>query len=142
MMIARLLAASARRRIWILAAALLLLAAGTVAARHLARDAIPDLSDPQIVLVAEWMGHPAPQVAQAVTVPLQRALAGVTGARTVRGTSMAGMAYLDVVFDSTSQLARGRQQIAGAVAAMASQLPAGARINVGARGEGGGGGVK
>jgi len=131
MMIARLLAASARRRIWILAAALLLLAAGTVAARHLARDAIPDLSDPQIVLVAEWMGHPAPQVAQAVTVPLQRALAGVTGARTVRGTSMAGMAYLDVVFDSTSQLARGRQQIAGAVAAMASQLPAGARINVG-----------
>ena len=41
--------------------------AGELARRSLSRDAIPDLSDPQIVLVADWMGHPATEVASDVT---------------------------------------------------------------------------
>ncbi len=78
---------------------------GLVARRSLARDVIPDLSDPQVVLVADWMGHPATEVATRVTEVMTGALAGVPGSTAVRGTSMSGMAYVDVVFDSVSALA-------------------------------------
>ena len=52
------------RRPWLVIGATALIAAGSYAAqRSLARDAIPDLSDPRIGVVAEWMGHPATDVA-------------------------------------------------------------------------------
>ena len=57
-MIARVVAACARRPYVVLAAAALTAAGGYGRNARLARDAIPDLSDPQLVLVAEWMGHP------------------------------------------------------------------------------------
>jgi len=73
------------RRHWIvIAAALVLASAGELARRSLARDAIPDLSDPQIALVADWMGHPATAVARDVTRVLTEALAGLPGATAVR----------------------------------------------------------
>jgi Cu/Ag efflux pump CusA len=62
-MIARLVAWCTRRHRIVMAAALVLAMAGELARRSLSRDAIPDLSDPQIVLVADWMGHPAAEVA-------------------------------------------------------------------------------
>ena len=58
-MITRIVAACARRPYVVLAAAALTAAAGYASQRGLARDAIPDLSNPQLVLVAEWMGHSA-----------------------------------------------------------------------------------
>jgi Cu(I)/Ag(I) efflux system membrane protein CusA/SilA len=129
--IERVLASSARHRRAVLAAALLVVAGGVVASLRLSRDAIPDLSDPQIVLVAEWMDHPAPEVASAVTSVLQSALADVPGAAAVRGSSMAGMAYVDVVFESSSRLAAGRQAIVDRVDRARPALPRDVRVNVG-----------
>ena len=75
-MIARLVSWSARHHWIVIVAALALAIGGDLARRGLARDVIPDLADPQIALVADWMGHPAPEVAAAVTRPLTEALAG------------------------------------------------------------------
>ena len=88
-MITRIVAACARRPYVVLAAAALTAAAGYASQRGLARDAIPDLSDPQLVLVAEWMGHSAPEVASQVTQVITGALQGLPGAKAVRGSSMA-----------------------------------------------------
>ena len=97
----------------------------------LARDAIPDLSDPQLVLVAEWMGHSAPEVAAQVTEVLTGALEGVPGSTTVRGSSMADMAYVDVVFKSDAALPAGRAEIVRRVDALRRRLPAAVHIQVG-----------
>src|SRR5690242_13424307 len=71
------------RHPWIvLFIALVAAAGGELARRSLSRDVIPDLSDPQVVLVADWMGHPAPEVASEVTQVLTRGLDGVPGVTT------------------------------------------------------------
>ena len=89
-MIARVVAWSARHHRVVILAALLAALGGELARRRLPRDVIPDVSDAQIVLVAEWMGHPAAEVAAEVTTRLTRALDAVPGATAVRGSSMAG----------------------------------------------------
>lgn len=130
-MTARIVAWSTRHHWIVIATALVLAMAGELARRSLPRDAIPDLSDPQIVLVAEWMGHPPPEVASRVTRVLADALEGIPGATAVRGSSMAGMAYLDVVFDSSRNLERGRETIVQRTAEVRAKLPDNVRVQVG-----------
>jgi len=117
---------------WIVVATALVVAlAGELARRALPRDAIPDLSDPQIVLVAEWMGHPSPEVDARVTRVLAQALAGTPGSTAVRGSSMSGMAYLVVVFESTRCLEPGRQAILQRARDARPKLPDTVRLQVG-----------
>jgi Cu(I)/Ag(I) efflux system membrane protein CusA/SilA len=130
-MITRLVAACARRPYVVLAVAAVTAVAGYASQRSLARDAIPDLSDPQLVLIAEWMGHSAPEVAAGVTEVLTGALEGVPGSTAVRGSSMAGMAYVDVVFQSEGGLSEGRAESARRVAAVRPRLPAAVHVRLG-----------
>ena len=124
---------SSRHRRAILGAAVAVALLGAFARRALRRDAIPDLSDAQIVLVADWMGHAAPEVAERITNVLTAALDGVAGATAVRGASMSGMSYVDVVFDAADRLADGRAEIVRRVDAARARraLPATARVQVG-----------
>jgi Cu(I)/Ag(I) efflux system membrane protein CusA/SilA len=120
------------RHAWIvIAAAVVLAATGELARRRLSRDAVPDLSDPQIGLIADWMGHPATEVATRVSQVLTDALGSVPGSTAIRGSSMAGMAYVDVIFGSSKGLERHRQEILDRVAACREKLPANVRITVG-----------
>ena len=130
-MIARAVAWSTRHHRIVIAAALALAVAGAFARTAISRDVLPELADPQIVLVADWMGHPAPEVASAVTRVLMTALSDVPGAVAVRGTSMSGMAYLDVVFASSAAAERGREAIVERVARARSRLPRRVRVQVG-----------
>jgi Cu/Ag efflux pump CusA len=98
--IARVVAWSTRHHWIVIALALVAAFLGELGRRALSRDVIPDLSDPQIVLVADWMGHPATEVAMEVTAVLTKALEGVPGTTAVRGSSMSDMGYVDVVFGS------------------------------------------
>src|SRR3954468_16354095 len=118
-MTARIVAWCTRHPLLVLALALALGAGGEVARRSLSRGVIPDLSDPQIVLVADWMGHPAPEVAHQVTEVLTRALDGLPGETAVRGSTMSGMAYVDVVFGAAADLAAARRQIVERLARVA-----------------------
>ena len=83
-MIGQVVAWSTRRPWLVLVAALFLAAGGELARRRLRRDAIPDLSSPQIVLVADWMGHPATEVAAEVTQILTSGLEGIPGSTAIR----------------------------------------------------------
>jgi Cu(I)/Ag(I) efflux system membrane protein CusA/SilA len=130
-MITRIVTACARRPYVVLAAAALTAAAGYASQRSLARDAIPDLSNPQLVLVAEWMGHSAPEVAAQVTEVLTGGLEGVPGSTAVRGSSMADMSYVDVEFKSEGALPAGRAEIVRRIDALRSRLPAAVHIQVG-----------
>ncbi len=130
-MITRAVAWSGRHPAIILSAALCVATASYLAERSLERDVIPDLSNPQIGLVAEWMGHPATEVATDVTRVLTHAFEGVSGSTAIRGASMAGMAYVDVVFGSESALHGGRTEILARVAKLRPQLPAYVRVRVG-----------
>jgi Cu(I)/Ag(I) efflux system membrane protein CusA/SilA len=129
--IARVVAWCTRHHWLVIAAALVLALAGELSRRSLSRDAIPDLSDPQIALVADWMGHPAVEVAGRVTKVLSDALAGIPGATAVRGSSMSGMAYIVVVFKSSRNLELGRQAILERAGNVRPRLPQNVRLQVG-----------
>ena len=130
-MIAGVVAWCTRHHWIVIATALVLAATGELARRSLSRDAIPDLSDPQIVLVVDWMGHPATAVARDVTKVLTDALEGVPGSTAVRGSSMSGMAYVVVVFESVRNLERGRQAILERAENARARLPQNVRVQVG-----------
>jgi Cu(I)/Ag(I) efflux system membrane protein CusA/SilA len=131
LVISRIIAGCARHP-WLVIGATALIAAGSYTAqRSLARDAIPDLSDPRIGVIAEWMGHPATDVADQVTRVLTAGLDHVPGATAVRGQSMSDMAYVDVVFGSEAALAAGRAEIVRRMADLRARLPGGAVFTVG-----------
>ena len=120
------------RHSWIvIACAIAFALAGELSRRRLSRDAVPDLSDPQIGIVADWMGHPATEVATRVSQVLTDALRSVPGSTAIRGSSMSGMAYVDVLFGSSAGLEDHRQEILQRIADCREKLPANVRIQVG-----------
>jgi Cu(I)/Ag(I) efflux system membrane protein CusA/SilA len=120
------------RHTWfVLIGALALGIAGEISRRTLSRDAVPDLSDPQIGLVADWMGHPSTEVATRVSQVLTDALSSVPGSTAIRGSSMSGLAYVDVIFGSSTGLEAHRQEIIQRVAACRGSLPPNVRVQVG-----------
>ena len=125
-MIGRLVSWCARHPWPVIVAACLAAIGGDLARRGLARDVIPDLSDPQIGLVADWMGHPAPEVAAKVTTVLTRALDGLPRVKAVRGSTMAGMAYVDIVFETAAGLEAVHQEIVAR-----ASLPPNVRLQIG-----------
>ncbi len=130
-MIARVVDWCARNPWTVIGIAAMAALTGVLCQRHLSRDAVPDVSDPQIVLFGDWMGHPAPEVASQVTQVLTDALQDIPGVTTVRGASMSGMAYVDVVFSSASRLEAGRQAIADRVGRLRARLPENLRLQIG-----------
>jgi Cu(I)/Ag(I) efflux system membrane protein CusA/SilA len=129
--ISRLVAWCTHHSMIVIAVAFVVAAGGEWARRSLSRDAVPDLSDPQVGLVVDWMGHPATEVATRVTQVLTESFKSIPGSTAVRGSSMAGMAYVDVVFGSSDSLEPGRQEIFERVANLRYRLPRNIRIQIG-----------
>ena len=130
-MIQRWVAWCSRHSRLVIVLALALAIWGEHARRRLARDAVPDLSDPQVGLVVEWMGHPASEVATRVTRVLTDALRSVPGVKSVRGASMSGMAYVDVLFASLKNLEPGRLEILHRLDGLKSKMPSTIRVELG-----------
>lgn len=130
-MIGRLVAWSARCHWVVIVSALILATAGNFARRALSGDVIPDLSDPQIAVVAEWPGHSAPDVANVVTHALTAELDGLPGCKAIRGTSMSGMAYLDIIFEPSADLDSARRGVLERISKASIALPAEVHPRVG-----------
>jgi Cu(I)/Ag(I) efflux system membrane protein CusA/SilA len=130
-MIAKIVAWCARHYLIVVVATLLLALGGDLARRRLTGDVIPDLADPQIGIVADWMGHPAPAVAASVTQVITDALADVPGAKAIRGLSMSRMAYVNVVFESTDGIDEARKAIVERLTAIRQTLPSAVRLYIG-----------
>lgn len=126
-MIAALIRWSIGNRVLVLIAAALLAVWGLLALRATPLDAIPDLSDTQVIIRTSFPGQ-APQVVEdQVTYPLTTTMLSVPGARTVRGYSMFGDSFVYVIFDDRTDLYWARSRVLESLNQLAGRLPANAR---------------
>src|SRR5262245_6850375 len=117
-----------RIAVWLLVAAGVVLSA--YAARTTALDAIPDISDPQIVVYAKWPR--SPQLLESeVTEPLIQALAGSPDIQSIRGTSHMGYSFIYVILDKSARRDRVQQMVLYRVNAIRPQLPPDAVVTLG-----------
>jgi Cu(I)/Ag(I) efflux system membrane protein CusA/SilA len=129
-MIARLIAWSARNLLLVLFGAGFAAAAGIYAVVHLPLDAIPDLSDTQVIVCTEYPG-PAPQVIEdQVTYPLTTAMLTVPKSKVVRGFSFFGVSFVYVIFED-APTSTGRARVLEFLNAAASRIPAGVTPTIG-----------
>ena len=130
-MIPRLILWSLHNRALVLVAALLIALWGVQAARNIPLDAIPDLSDVQVIVKTQYPGR-APQVVEdQVTYPLSTALLSVPGSTAVRGFSMFGESYAYVIFADGTDPYWARSRVLEALSQLAGRLPAGVSPTLG-----------
>ncbi len=125
-MIAAILELCARRRVLVLLAGLALGLGGVAAMRNVQLDAIPDLSDAQVIVFTEWMGRSPTLVEDQVTYPLVTALLGAPRVEEVRGQSMFGMSFVYVVFEEGTDVYWARSRVLEYLSAAGQRLPDGA----------------
>jgi copper/silver efflux system protein len=124
-MIARIIAWSARNLVLVFFAAGLAAAAGVYAVRTLPLDAIPDLSDVQVIVFTDYPGQ-APQVVEdQVTYPLTTAMLTVPRSKVVRGFSFFGVSFVYVIFEDGVDPYWARSRVLEYLNAAASRLPEG-----------------
>ncbi|UJF20373.1 CusA/CzcA family heavy metal efflux RND transporter (plasmid) [Vibrio sp. SS-MA-C1-2] len=112
-------------------ATLFLLAAGYFSVRNIAVDAIPDLSEVQVIVKTSYPGQ-APQVVEdQVTYPLTTAMLSVPKAKTVRGFSFFGDSYVYIIFDEGTDMYWARSRVLEYLSQVASKLPASATPQLG-----------
>ena len=114
-----------------LAATLGLAVAGIWAWRHVPVDAIPDLSDNQVIVWAEWPGKSPQDMDQQVTARLARELQGLPGVQTVRGMSLYGASYVYVIFEERRDLYDSRTRVLERLSQVQGILPAGVTPRLG-----------
>lgn len=130
-MIERIIAWCATHR-WSVLGAVFLLAAWAVASiQKTPLDALPDLSDPQVIVFAEWMGRGPDLVEEQVTYPLVRALQSTPGVRTVRGYSMFGMSFIYVIFKDKTDIYWARTRVGEQIDRARGNLPADMALQLG-----------
>lgn len=130
-MIAALIRASVRARFLVLLAALGLLAAGVWAVRATPVDALPDLSDVQVIIRTNYPGQ-APQIVEnQVTYPLTTTMLSVPGAKTVRGYSFFGDSFVYVLFEDGTDLYWARSRVLEYLNQVQGRLPASAKPALG-----------
>jgi len=130
-MIAFVIRWSLRNRLLVLLASLLLAGWGIWALQKAPLDALPDLSDVQVIVRATYPGK-APQVIEdQVTYPLTTTLLSVPGAKTVRGFSMFGDAYVYVLFEDGTDLYWARSRVLEALSQVQSLLPPQVKVALG-----------
>jgi len=129
--IAAIIRASVRGRNLVLAAALVLTAIGVAAVRTTPVDALPDLSDVQVIIRTSWPGQ-APQIIEnQVTYPITSTMLSVPGARVVRGYSFTGDSFVYVLFDDGTDLYWARSRVLEYLSQVQSRLPEGATASLG-----------
>src|SRR3954451_14591738 len=130
-MIARLIAWSARNLVLILIGTAFAVVAGLYALRTLPLDAIPDLSDVQVIVYTEYPGQ-APQVVEdQVTYPLTTAMLTVPKSKVVRGFSFFGVSFVYVIFEDGTDLYWARSRVLEYLSSAARRLPAGVAPSLG-----------
>jgi Cu(I)/Ag(I) efflux system membrane protein CusA/SilA len=122
---------SARNLMLVLLGAAFLAGAGIYAVRNVPLDAIPDLSDTQVIVFTEYPGQ-APQVIEdQVTFPLSTALLSVPKARVVRGFSFFGVSFVYVIFEDGTDIYWARSRVLEYLSAAQRELPNGVVATLG-----------
>ncbi|GAA6168545.1 efflux RND transporter permease subunit [Sessilibacter corallicola] len=122
-MIANVIAWSVKNRVLVLLLSVIIAMLGVYSIKNTPIDAIPDLSDVQVIVKTSYPGQ-APQVVQdQVTYPLTTAMLSVPGAKTVRGFSFFGDSYVYIIFDDKTDLYWARSRVLEYLNQVSSQLP-------------------
>ena len=124
-MIDRLIDASLRQRFIVLCGTLMLVALGIQAVYRTPVDAIPDLSENQVTVFADWAGRGAQEVEDQITYPLSANLQGLAGVRSVRATSMTGFSLITVLFEDAIDNYFARTRVLERLNQITGSLPAG-----------------
>ncbi|PKO64782.1 MAG: CusA/CzcA family heavy metal efflux RND transporter [Betaproteobacteria bacterium HGW-Betaproteobacteria-16] len=130
-MIARLIHWSIANRFLVLIATVLLAAWGVVSVLRTPLDALPDLSDTQVIIRTTWAGQAPQLVENQVTYPLTTTMLSVPGARVVRGYSFFGDSYVYVLFKDGTDLYWARSRVLEYLNQVQSRLPPGASSALG-----------
>jgi Cu(I)/Ag(I) efflux system membrane protein CusA/SilA len=124
-MIGRLIAWSARNLVLIFIGTAFMVAAGVYAVKTLPLDALPDLSDVQVIVYTEFPGQ-APQVVEdQVTYPLASSMLTVPRSKVVRGFSFFGVSFVYIIFEDGTDLYWARSRVLEYLSAAGSKLPTG-----------------
>ncbi|MCP3736286.1 efflux RND transporter permease subunit [Sphingomonas sp. RP10(2022)] len=130
-MIAAIIRWSVANRFLVVLAAVALAIAGVFAMRATPVDALPDLSDTQVIIRTSWPGQ-APQIVEnQVTYPLTTTMLSVPGAKTVRGYSFFGDSYVYVLFEDGTDLYWARSRVLEYLSQVQGRLPQGAQAALG-----------
>ena len=130
-MIARLIRWSIANRFLVLLASIALAVGGVVSMRATPVDALPDLSDVQVIVRTTWPGQ-APQIVEdQVTYPLATTMLSVPGAKVVRGYSFFGDSFVYILFDDATDLYWARSRVLEYLNQVQARLPEGARPALG-----------
>jgi Cu(I)/Ag(I) efflux system membrane protein CusA/SilA len=130
-MIAALIRWSVRNRFFVLIGAIVLLTAGIVALRSTPVDALPDLSDVQVIIRTSYPGQAPRLVEDQVTYPLTSTMLSVPGAKVVRGYSFFGDSFVYVLFKDGTDLYWARSRVLEYLSQAQSRLPEGVRPALG-----------
>ncbi|MBK8169027.1 MAG: efflux RND transporter permease subunit [Sandaracinaceae bacterium] len=130
-MISRIIETCARHRVLVLLAAAALALGGWTALRHVQLDAIPDVSDAQVIVFTEWPGRSPTLIEDQITYPLVSALLGAPHVEEVRGQSMFGMSFIYVVFDEGTDEYWARSRVLEYLSGAGARLPEGVAPRLG-----------
>ncbi len=135
-MIEKIIEWSSQNRFLVILIYLLVIAAGIYSVINLPVDAIPDLSENQVIIFTEWMGRSPEIVENQVTFPIVSGLQGLPKVKAVRATSMFGMSFVFVIFQDGVDTYFARTRVLERMNTIQAQLPSGVVPSLGPDGTG------
>jgi Cu(I)/Ag(I) efflux system membrane protein CusA/SilA len=126
-MIEKIIAYSIRNPFIVVATALLVAGWGVYALFHTPIDAIPDLSENQVIVFADWMGRSPREVEDQVTYPLSVNLQGLAGVKAIRATSEFGFSMINIIFEDDVDFYFARQRVLERLSIAETFLPSGVK---------------
>lgn len=135
-MIEKIIDYSARNKFIVILAFTLIIGWGVWAVFHTPLDAIPDLSENQVIVYAEWMGRSPQLVEDQITFPLTTALQGIPEVHAIRAQSMFGMSFIFIIFEEKTDLYWARSRVLEKLSVVQPLMPPGAKVQLGPDGTG------
>ena len=135
-MVHRIIEWSLRNRFIVLLLAAVVLVWGIISMRKNPIDAIPDLSENQVIVFTEWMGRAPQLIEDQVTYPLVTNLQGLPKIKYVRGSSMFGMSFIYVIFEDDTDIYWARERVLERLSTVSRTLPQGVTPQLGPDGTG------
>ena len=132
-MIAKIIELSVRNKFMVLLLTAIVVAAGIWATIHISLDAVPDLSDVQVIVTTDYPGQAPNVVEDQVTYPLTTAMMGIPHAKVVRGISMFEQSFIYIIFDDGTDLYWARSRVLEYLNFVKDRLAGGRRTEARAR---------
>ncbi|HEU5074610.1 MAG TPA: CusA/CzcA family heavy metal efflux RND transporter, partial [Polyangiaceae bacterium] len=120
-----------RKRLLVYLLALILTGMGLWSATRTPLDALPDLSDTQVIIASEWMGRNPTLIEDQVTYPIATSFLGAPKVKAVRGFTMFGMSFVYVIFQDGTDLYWARSRVVEYLSKVREKLPAGVSPQIG-----------